>query len=908
MPISSPFFGRAMGQLHTLPTIPQSLGINYLKATLQKTRFSSHVFFLRKCVRSKTIPNGFYLKFHSSSQSSSMNSATEIILKQAGLKLMLLTIRENSRKIEQADRQIAACRRQLASLCQQNMSHFIINTVRHANQALFNSLQETKTKKMSKLLNKREEKSKPTTPTQQQAGNSGKLVVTIPSDVHLPKEQSQLLSRGLKFIPLKPHVNFMSTIYHCQRFFRRLRLAAHFQNASLPSSVADSSDVAKLFPREHSNWTPRTGEYASLDYYITKCEQEIKQLHLKPLQHSNLSTKELKALDDLKKRDDVIVKPADKGGSVVVWRKDLYEREVRKQLADTSFYVVARKSTVKDDNALVRRTIKEAVTAGHLPSEAIRAVVREPRESRFYVLPKIHKVNNPGRPIVSACSCPTTIISQFLDGILKPLVASLPTYIKDTNHALQLLDAFRFPAGCNDRFLFTMDVTSLYTNIPHNEGLQALKHFLKKSSFKIDVTTILRLAELVLTLNTFSFGDQHYVQTRGVAMGTKMGPSYACLFVGFVEEKLFEAYTGHIPVFYKRFIDDVAGIATCTKDELQRFIESVSSFHPALKFTHQISTTTVSFLDISISITDSNILLTTVFYKDTDSHSYLTFSSSHPTSCRESIPYSQFLRLRRLCSDDADFQQQARQMTTFFTSRGYPIDIVREALKRASSVSRSQLISSLTVTRKQATDRTILTLVYHPHNIPVKNILVKNFNILQQDQRLKDVFSKPPLVAYMKDTTLKDHLVHSAFNRSNSNLQPGNRCCQKSGCKTCPFLNTNTIILRGPSGRSFTIRSTFTCQSTNLVYVISCNLCHKLYCGETYRSLDDRFKEHLQSVNLQKDNPVGNHFNSPGHNIHHIRVCAVHQNYTGSLHRKFLESSLISRLGTMAPLGINIRE
>jgi hypothetical protein len=61
-------------------------------------------------------------------------------------------------------------------------------------------------------------------------------------------------------------------------------------------------------------------------------------------------------------------------------------------------------------------------------------------------------------------------------------------------------------------------------------------------------------------------------------------------------------------------------------------------------------------------------------------------------------------------------------------------------------------------------------------------------------------------------------------------------------------------------------------------------------------------------VNLQKDNPVGNHFNSPGHNIHHIRVCAVHQNYTGSLHRKFLESSLISRLGTMAPLGINIRE
>ncbi|CAH3110115.1 unnamed protein product, partial [Pocillopora meandrina] len=45
--------------------------------------------------------------------------------------------------------------------------------------------------------------------------------------------------------------------------------------------------------------------------------------------------------------------------------------------------------------------------------------------------------------------------------------------------------------------------------------------------------TLLRLAELVLTLNCFSFGGNHYKQTNGVAMGTKMGPSYANLFVVF---------------------------------------------------------------------------------------------------------------------------------------------------------------------------------------------------------------------------------------------------------------------------------------------------------------------------------------------------------------------------------------
>ncbi len=39
-----------------------------------------------------------------------------------------------------------------------------------------------------------------------------------------------------------------------------------------------------------------------------------------------------------------------------------------------------------------------------------------------------------------------------------------------------------------------------------------------------------------LTLNNFSFDGEHYQQISGVAMGTKMGPNYANLFVGFVEK------------------------------------------------------------------------------------------------------------------------------------------------------------------------------------------------------------------------------------------------------------------------------------------------------------------------------------------------------------------------------------
>ena len=71
------------------------------------------------------------------------------------------------------------------------------------------------------------------------------------------------------------------------------------------------------------------------------------------------------------------------------------------------------------------------------------------------------------------------------------------------------------------------------------------------------------MAELVLALNCFSFADSYYKQINGVAMGTKMGPSYSNLFVGYIEHQFFNQYNGPKPKLYRRYIDDCAG-ATCS--------------------------------------------------------------------------------------------------------------------------------------------------------------------------------------------------------------------------------------------------------------------------------------------------------------------------------------------------------
>ena len=193
---------------------------------------------------------------------------------------------------------------------------------------------------------------------------------------------------------------------------------------------------------------------------------------------------------------------------------------------------------------------------------------------------------------------------------MAPIVKSLPSYIKVSQHALEIFRDFNFLG--QDKLIFTMDISSLYTVIPNSEGLLALKYFFDQRTVKEPSSeTLLRLAELVLTLNCFSFAGNYYKQINGVAVGTKMGPSYANLFVGYIEHQFFNQYDGPKPDFYGRYIDDCIGAISSSREELNRFITSVNSFYPALKYTWEISETSLAFLDISLSMATVYVLVCT---------------------------------------------------------------------------------------------------------------------------------------------------------------------------------------------------------------------------------------------------------------------------------------------------------
>ena len=178
-------------------------------------------------------------------------------------------------------------------------------------------------------------------------------------------------------------------------------------------------------------------------------------------------------------------------------------------------------------------------------------------------------------------------------------------------------------------------------------------------------------------------------------------------------------------------IDDIVGATSGSRDEIEVFATYVNGFHRSLKFTWIISDVQLPFLDLCLKPV-SDRLLTSIHYKDTDTHSYLNYTSSHPARCKNSIPYSQFLRLRRICSGDNDFENKSIEMASFFPKQ-------RLSFQCDSAIPHHALISERSdVPDAQPTIPLVLT--YHPTTALIKNIITRNFHLLRDDPDTRDIY------------------------------------------------------------------------------------------------------------------------------------------------------------------------
>ena len=353
-----------------------------------------------------------------------------------------------------------------------------------------------------------------------------------------------MLSKGLNFCPTPNSINDQQLSDDIESFARALRIKEHFSSktdveldSDIQSSGSDDEEAPPRFVKK-SSWNPPPSKIPTLEHFIDSVKSDV--LRLSKIYHpssNNLPAEERQSLQDLEKREDIIIKPADKGSAVVVMDKIDYINEAERQLSDSRFYKKLKSDPTNKFVKEISNELKIMHNNGDIDKNTLEYLKPvNSKAGRFYLLPKIHKENNPGRPIVSANDHPTEKISEFVDYHLRQHVEALPSHIKDTTDYLRKMDSL-CPLPTNTT-LVSLDVVSLYTNIPHDDGIKACKEVWEKRSVQTPSTECLvKLLTLVLKHNNFTFNGEHYLQINGTAMGTKMAPSYANIFMGYIEKK-----------------------------------------------------------------------------------------------------------------------------------------------------------------------------------------------------------------------------------------------------------------------------------------------------------------------------------------------------------------------------------
>jgi len=658
----------------------------------------------------------------------------------------------------------------------------------------------------------------------------------------------------------------------------------------------------------------------------------------------NLTAKETQALKNLKRNDNITIKKADKSAGIVILNTIDYETKIYTMLNDNNTYTL----TDIDDTTTVKTKADELLFTlynQHYINKKQFTNLTDfiPRTPQFYGIPKIHKINNPLRPIVSQIDGPTSSISKYLDKLLTIAEAQIPFLLQDTTAFLQLIDKHRNIEP--NTILVTLDVVSLYTNIPHVEGAKLVTEFYSETLDKwpISANTLRpispeRLEELILFVlqhTTFEFNGNYYTQNYGTTMGANFSVKFANIYMhkfltNFVKYKELH--------FLARLVDDIFFFWHSSTENLIKFIELLNTQHKTIKFELNYSHNEINFLDTIIYIDkNTNTLHSKLYTKPTAKNQYLHFTSQHPIHVKKAIPYSQGLRLRRIIDDDNIFQTELQSLKHKFLVRGYPQKLLNSKFNTLYKIKREDTLKYKTNTEKRETFNKftkgglflpfILTYSSSYERTPTLKyeILKEWHNFLENNETLKLTFqSSTPQLIYKRSNTLQNMLTHTKhipvkpidtqtddiniriLNELERESLPYVKKCNHPLCQCCTSIIESNCFQSTRTGHTFPIETNMNCNSFNVIYLITCLKCKLQYVGETYRKLKDRLNDHKSNIRTNKETAIGIHFRSALHNIKHLQIQPILQINTEShTDRLQQEKYWMDILKTFYPNGLN---
>ena len=299
-----------------------------------------------------------------------------------------------------------------------------------------------------------------------------------------------------------------------------------------------------------------------------------------------------------------------------------------------------------------------------------------------------------------------------------------------------------------------MDIVNLYSNIPHDLGLEAIHYWIMKlppSHSRFPHDFILKCLDIVLKNNIFNFNNNFYKQVKGTAMGTKCAPYYATLTLAYLEtntiipkiqNKFGMEVSNYFSNNFYRYLDDCFIIWPKSYPSFSEILSILNQAHPSIKFTSSISEKQIPFLDVLIILTEHNTIITDIYRKPTDSQNYLHFHSSHPSHTKRNIPYTLSRRICTIVSEPTTKNLRLHEMKSILISKKYPIKLIDNAIEKALNIPQN----ILRIPKQQRNQQEIsLTLTFNPNNPIVTNSMNYFFQMLKTNNQTKDIFQNSTL-------------------------------------------------------------------------------------------------------------------------------------------------------------------
>ena len=329
-------------------------------------------------------------------------------------------------------------------------------------------------------------------------------------------------------------------------------------------------------------------------------------------------------------QNNLSVSRADKGNVLVIASKNMIIDKTNQFLSDPNFQLLVSdptsrfqqeiKNVIKISNTIIDSRFNKILINSNPKSPILRSTI------------KIHKINNPIRPIVNYIPAPAYKLKKYINNLLKDiLILPYQHNIKNSKFLTDKIGNLKITQHCR---IISLDINNMYTNIPLEETLIIIKEKLEQLHFPgIYIEQFINLTRCVLHQNYFYFDNKYYIQKDGLPMGSPLSSLISEIFLQYLESIYIDEITKEFNIlFYGRYVDDILIIYDNSKNVDNQILNSFNLIHPKIQYTLETEQNNkINFLDLTIKKIN-NAIRFSIYRKPTTSKTSIHNSSISPKS------------------------------------------------------------------------------------------------------------------------------------------------------------------------------------------------------------------------------------------------------------------------------------